>query len=156
MSYGCCTCLSTSELFDYSYSHRIFDGIQQAEEGSSPDQQPWYNESSPYTLRKARAEAVKLDQGYSTPVTTSVNTLSTSSYHTASSDNHHRGSLSAFPQEVQEEEDLWYEDLAIHSSLTDSSGDQVALSQRAPPRDGGPSRMSLDTSDFMGGPVRGS
>ena len=82
MSYGRHTHLSTSELFDYSYSHRIFDGIQQVEEVSSPDRQPWYDESSPYTLRKARAEAIELDQSHPEVVTTSIDTLSTSSYYT--------------------------------------------------------------------------
>ena len=53
-------------------------------------------------------------------VTTS-NTLSTSSYYTTTSDDYHQGSLTAFPQKVQEKEDLWYEDLALHPSLTNGS-----------------------------------
>ena len=79
--------------------------------------------------RKARAEAVELNRSHSKAVTASIDTLSTSSFHTTSSDDHCRGSLSAFPQEVQEEEELWYEDLAGHSSLMDGSGDPALLPQ---------------------------
>ena len=84
MSYRHHTHLSTSELFDYSYLHRIFNGIQQAKEGSSPDRQPWYDKSSPYMLCKARAEAVQLNWGDTTPLTTAFDTITTSSYHTTS------------------------------------------------------------------------
>ena len=128
MSYRRRTLLSTSELFDYSYSHRIFDGIQQVEEGSSPDQQPWYDELSPYTSCKARAEAVELDRSHPPSVTTSVDTLSTSSYHTTPN-NYHGGSTSTFPQEVQKEEDIWYEDMAHDSPLTHGGGNPAQVPQ---------------------------
>ena len=154
MSYGCRTRLSTSELFNYSYSHWIFDGIQQAEEGLSLDRQPWYDESSLYTLCKARAEAVELNQSHPLPVTTSVDTLSTASYHTTSN-YYHEGSTSAFPQEVQEEEDIWYVDVALHPSLMHGSGDQVLVPQRATSQVGSTSRMSLDMGDFLGCPMGG-
>ena len=127
MSYGCHTRLSTSELFDYSYSCRIFDGIQQVEEGSSPDRQPWYDESSLYTSRKAKAEAVQLDWGDSAPLAPTTDTISTSSFYTTTEGHHSQGSISAFPQEVQEEEDLWYEDMASDSPFTHDHRDPALL-----------------------------
>ena len=156
MSYGRHTRLSTSELFNYSYSRRIYDGIQQAEEGSSPDRQPWYDESSPYMSRKARAEAVQLDRGDSASLAPTTNTISTASFYTTTKGYHGRRSKSAFPQEVQEEESLWYEDMASDSLFMHGRRDSAPLSQRAPPRYQGTSTMSLDTGDFLGCPVGGS
>ena len=105
-------------------------------------------------LRKARAEAVELNQSHPLPVTTSVDTLSTASYHTTSN-YYHGGSTSAFPQEVQEEEDIWYVGVALHPSLMHGSGDQVLVPQQATSRVGSTSRMSLNMGDFLGCPMGG-
>ena len=111
---------------------------------------------SPYTSRKARAEAVQLDRGNSASLAPTTNTVSTASFYTTTEGHHSRGSKSAFPQEVQEEEDLWYEDMASDPSFTHSHRNSVPLSQRATPRHGGPSTMSLDTGDFLSCPMGGS
>jgi hypothetical protein len=85
-----------------------------------------------------------------------TNTISTASFYTTTEGHHSRRSQSAFPQEVQEEEDLWYEDMASDPSLTHSCRDSAPLSQQAPPRYRGTSAVSLDTGDFLGCPVGGS
>jgi hypothetical protein len=156
MSYGRRTRLSSSELYDYSFSHRSYDGIHQAQEGSSPDRQPWYDDSSPYTSYAARCQDAQFHGGDPTPLAATADTISTTStgsLYTATEGDQSRGSLSAFPQAVQEEEELWDENLADRTPYEDSAGGPAALSQRANPRVRGPSSVSLDTGDFMGGPL---
>jgi hypothetical protein len=49
--------LSTTEQILITFFSHIIDGIQQAAEGMSPSHHPWFDNSSPYMLEEAQAEA---------------------------------------------------------------------------------------------------
>jgi hypothetical protein len=163
MSNGRRTRLSSSELYDYAFSHRIYDGIEQAEEGSSPDRQPWYDDASPYTSYAARCENAQLNWGDPPPLAATPDTVSTStstststtSFLTATEGDQSGGGLAAFPQAVQEEEDVWNEDLADRTPHTHGVRGTASVPQRASPRDGGSSPVSPDAGGFLGGPLGG-
>ena len=152
------TCLASSEICHRTLGGHYIDGIQEALEGSSKVRKVWYNDSSPYTSRKARTTAINAegdaDAGASASPKHTLDPYAAA--RPDSDDSSSNDDVPDCPESIhEEEEDLGNAGMARESSDGGSPGEGTPCSERAPPGDSRASSFSLDTGDFVGGTLGG-
>ena len=140
-------CLSTTEQIPITFSSHIINGIQQAAEGLSPSHQLWFNNSSPYMLEEACAEAHRLYAQAEIP----QHTYDASPQHFGT----HLYTIEAeLPEDVHTQEE-WCDALAVSSSAEGLSGVDEMSDERAAPKHPGDAIFAFDKGDFLDLPLGG-
>ena len=150
--------IASSEIHHCTLGGHYIDGIQEALKGSSEVQKVWYDNSLPYTSREARTMAINVEghANVGAPPKFKHPQYSDAAARPNADNPTSHYDVPDCPESVyEEEEDLGYAGMAGESLHSSSIGEGAPHAERTPAGDPCSSSFTLDTGDFVGGPVGG-